>query len=264
MFQQCISVFRVKGQDQLNTGKAWENVAITLSKGEKSIIEIHKNPNNKIKRILNLAEELETIPPHNKGRLTVEYYREIRQYLHKAFDLPFHPLGKLMEGLVDVFRAAYIGVGAHPRLLDHAVNEITSFVSRLYKCVRILFPDLPENGGPILIEPETSEERTEREMTPEEDKSMVVSCGTLIHPILLPKIYPPLFDLYALYNDKENEKYWERVRKLNKQGDVGLMAFLGIDQKFWLLDALLQDKSKSLSVLRNHCYLSCIETLQHI
>ncbi|XP_061189160.1 alsin-like isoform X2 [Saccostrea echinata] len=261
MFQQCISVFRVKGQDQLNTEKAWENVAITLSKGEKSIIEIHKNPNNKIKRILNLAEELETIPPHSKGRLTVEYYREIRQYLHKAFDLPFHPLGKLMEGLVDVFRAAYIGVGAHPRLLDHAVNEITSFVYRLYKCVRILFPDLPENGGPILIEPETSEER---EMTPEEDKSMVVSCGTLIHPILLPKIYPPLFDLYALYNDKENEKYWERVRKLNKQGDVGLMAFLGIDQKFWLLDALLRDKSKSLSALRDHCYLSCIETLQHI
>lgn len=59
---------------------------------------------------------------------------------------------------------------------------------------------------------------------------LVVSCGTLIHPILLPKIYPPLFDLYALQNDKEDEKYWERVKKLNKQGDVGLMAFLGIDQ----------------------------------
>ncbi|XP_056010934.1 alsin-like isoform X4 [Ostrea edulis] len=261
MFQHCVSVFRVKGQDQLNAAKAWENVAITLSKGKKNIIEIHKNPNNKIKRILNLTEELETIPPHNKGRLTIEYYRQIKVYLQKACDLPIHPLGKLMEGLVDVFRAAYIGVGAHPRLLDHAVNEIKSFVSRIYHCVRILFPDLPENGGPILIESETS---VERETTPEEETSVVVSCGTLIHPVLLPKIYPPLFDLYALYNDKENEKYWERVRKLNKQGDVGLMAFLGIDQKFWLIDSLLQDKSQSLSALRNHCYLSSIETLQHI
>lgn len=75
-----------------------------------------------------------------------------------------------------------------------------------------------------------------------------MSCGTLIHPILLPKIYPPLFDLYALYNDKEDEKYWERVRKLNKQGDIGLMAFLGIDQKFWLIDAVLKEKSPEESV----------------
>lgn len=262
MFQQCINVFRVKGQDQLNTQKAWENVAVTLSKGKKNIREIHSNPTNKMRRILTLAEELETIPPHSKGRLTVEYYHQIKTYLHKAFDLPIHPLGKLMEGLVDVFRAAYIGVGAHPRLLDHAVKEITSFVSRLYNCVRILFPDLTETGGPLLIEAEAA---SEGGTTPEmEDMSLVVSCGTLIHPILLPKIYPPLFDLYALYNDKEDEKYWERVRKLNKQGDVGLMAFLGIDQKFWLIDAVLKKKSPSLSALRNQSYCSAIETLQHI
>ena len=42
MFQQCISVFRVKGQDVLNTQKAWENVAVTLSKGKKNIREIHQ------------------------------------------------------------------------------------------------------------------------------------------------------------------------------------------------------------------------------
>ncbi len=52
----------------------------------------------------------------------------------------------------------------------------------------------------------------------------------LLYPLLLPKIYPPLFDLYALYNDKEDEKYWERVLKLNRQGDMALMAYLGIEQ----------------------------------
>ena len=42
------------------------------------------SPNNKIRRILTLAEELETIPPHSKGRLTVEYYHQIKDYLHKV------------------------------------------------------------------------------------------------------------------------------------------------------------------------------------
>ena len=88
----------------------------------------------------------------------------------------------------------------------------------------------------------------------------VVSCGTLIHPILLPKIYPPLFDLYALQNDKEDEKYWERVRKLNKQGDVGLMAFLGIDQ--WvqqLRDSLLQSHGFYVSCTNSSfLFIECV------
>ena len=51
----------------------------------------------------------------------------------------------------------------------------------------------------------------------------------LLQPILLPKIFPALFDLYALHREKEDDKYWERVQKLNKQGDMSLMAYLGVD-----------------------------------
>lgn len=58
----------------------------------------------------------------------------------------------------------------------------------------------------------------------------VVTAAGLLYPILLPKIYPSLFDLYALYTDRDDERYWERVTKLNRQGDMALMAFLGIDQ----------------------------------
>ena len=54
----------------------------------------------------------------------------------QAFDTKFHPIGKLIDGLVDVFRAAYIGIGAHPRLLPHAVQEIKSYVKRIYKVIR--------------------------------------------------------------------------------------------------------------------------------
>ena len=63
--------------------------------------------------------------------------------------------------------------------------------------------------------------------------SEVMSSTGLLQPILMPKVYPALFDLYALHCDKDDEKYWERVQKLNKQGDMSLMAYLGIDQYVW-------------------------------
>ena len=57
----------------------------------------------------------------------------------------------------------------------------------------------------------------------------IVSADSLLQPILLPKIFPALFDLYALHCERDDDKYWERVQKLNKQGDMSLMAYLGVD-----------------------------------
>ena len=53
--------------------------------------------------------------------------------------------------LVDVYRSTYVGVGAHPRLLPHAVEEVHSFVRRIYAYVRLLFPALPPEDRPIYI-----------------------------------------------------------------------------------------------------------------
>ena len=47
-----------------------------------------------------------------------------------------HPLGQLVSGLGDVFRASYVGMGTHRRLLPHAVAEVKSFVIRVYNIVR--------------------------------------------------------------------------------------------------------------------------------
>ena len=54
----------------------------------------------------------------------------------QAFTCSFHPLGKLLDSLIDVYRATYVGVGAHPRLLRQAVLEMKSFVKRVYVIVR--------------------------------------------------------------------------------------------------------------------------------
>jgi len=57
-------------------------------------------------------------------------------HFFQAFDLKRHPLGRLVNRLVDVFRASYVGMGTHRRLLPHAVAETKSFVIRVYSIVR--------------------------------------------------------------------------------------------------------------------------------
>lgn len=60
--------------------------------------------------------------------------------------------------------------------------------------------------------------------------SRVVSSSALLLPVLLPRLYPPLFTLYALDKEREDDVYWECVLRLNKQPDLALLAFLGVQQ----------------------------------
>ena len=54
----------------------------------------------------------------------------------QACDTPLHPLGRLVETLVAVYRMTYVGVGANRRLLPQAVNEIQSYLNRIFQIVR--------------------------------------------------------------------------------------------------------------------------------
>lgn len=88
--------------------------------------------------------------------------------------------------------------------------------------------------------------------------SDIVTPTLLIFPLLLPKIYEPLFHLYALQNEGADEQYWSRIQRFNKQCDVTLLSYLGIPEKFWLLgtdDSL----DSSVKVQRLHCIVMFIE-----
>lgn len=61
-------------------------------------------------------------------------------------------------------------------------------------------------------------------------RSRVVGSSALLLPVLLPRLYPPLFTLYALDKEREDDVYWECVLRLNKQPDLALLAFLGVQQ----------------------------------
>jgi len=59
---------------------------------------------------------------------------------------------------------------------------------------------------------------------------VVVSCSSLLLPLLLPRLYPPLFTLYCLQEEQEEAQYWERILRLNKQPDQSLLSFLGVQE----------------------------------
>lgn len=59
---------------------------------------------------------------------------------------------------------------------------------------------------------------------------VLVSASSLLLPVLLPRLYPPLFTLYHLQEEQEDAQYWEHILRLNKQPDQSLLSFLGVQE----------------------------------
>ncbi|XP_068446402.1 alsin isoform X2 [Clinocottus analis] len=265
VFEECWSQLGCEAAGRGENRKAWENIAAALATNEDSPETLSLSHSRTL-------ESLEVAPTH-VGPITMERYHAIRLYLPKACDTPLHPLGRLVETLVAVYRMTYVGVGANRRLLPQAVNEIKSYLNRIFQIVRFLFPDLPEEGGLVPEPPADLPDEKEPRSTdapPDSPKpGRVASSSALLLPVLLPRLYPPLFTLYALEKEKEDDIYWECVLRLNKQPDLALLAFLGVQQKFWPVSfhismAALGEKQQVLSSTKDACFASAVETLQQI
>ncbi|XP_060774739.1 alsin isoform X1 [Neoarius graeffei] len=262
VFGECWSQLGCDTPGQGETRVAWDNVAIALTTNRRQ----HRDSPELLTRSHNKTlESLEFIPQHD-GPVTLGKYDTIRRYLIKACDTPLHPLGRLVETLVAVYRMTYVGVGANRRLLQQAVNEIKSYLSRIFQIVRFLFPDLPDEGGLLVEAPNEKKESKSTSSELESPKpGRVVSSSALLLPVLLPRLYPPLFTLYALDKEKEDDVYWDCVLRLNKQPDLALLAFLGVQQKFWPVSITAHgEKQKVQPSTKDACFASAVETLQQI
>ncbi|MGH0117624.1 UNVERIFIED_CONTAM: hypothetical protein FKN15_041816 [Acipenser sinensis] len=343
VFDECWSQLGCESPGQGENWRAWENIAVALTTSRRQ----HKDSPEIMSRSHNKTlESLEVIPQH-VGPVTLEKYENIRKYLIKACDTPLHPLGKLVETLVAVYRMTYVGVGANRRLLEQAVNEIQSYLKRIFQLVRqghflgfqlslflvilttfkreprdvsidtscsavnnpfdpvqyitvvisksakqdtsverhhcfwhsgklesserFLFPDLPEEGSVIPLPSAASHDKRphseeETDSRPESAQpGRLVSSSGLLLPVLLPRLYPPLFTLYALENEREEDVYWECVLRLNKQPDLTLLNFLGVQQKFWpVCISNLGENKKVLPSTKDICFASAVESLQQI
>ncbi|XP_050465644.1 alsin [Cataglyphis hispanica] len=264
IFKQCYQQLGISesitkssnySEKSLETQRVWQNVASIITKSHQKTLQRKKfsakTASNMKERNSETIDQLDKIPCFGRDKLTSQTYNEIHKYLVKAFESPHHPLGALLIEVAAVYTATYGGVRVHPLLLSHAVSELHSITTRIYEIVLFLFPALPRCGKEYIFETDGEEEQ-------------VISATTILHPILLPRVHSALFVLYALHNKKEDDAYWERLMKWNKQPDITLMAFLEIDQKFWKTTNVINIADNSLPYQHESYFNDAIETLQQL
>ncbi|KAI3356099.1 hypothetical protein L3Q82_017364, partial [Scortum barcoo] len=269
VFDECWSRLGCDVAGKGGRTTAWENIAVTITTARRHSPNLSRSQSK-------VLECLEFIPQYGEP-VTTANYDNIRRYLIKACETPLHPLGWLVETLVTVYRMTYVGVGSNRRLLRQAVQEVQAYLTHFYSIVRFLFPELPEDGG-IIPDPPASPSKSSHNSDIADQGAriflsssffsnsvLVVSCSSLLLPLLLPRLYPPLFTLYCLQEEQEEALYWERILRLNKQPDQSLLSFLGVQEKFWpVWMSILGEKKQIVSSSKDACFVSAVETLQQI
>uniref|UniRef100_A0A7N8XQ27 Alsin-like n=1 Tax=Mastacembelus armatus TaxID=205130 RepID=A0A7N8XQ27_9TELE len=243
VFDECWSRLGCDAAGRGERATAWENIAVAITTARRHSPDLSRSQSK-------VLESLEFIPQHGEP-VTTTNYDNIRRYLLKACETPLHPLGWLVETLVTVYRMTYVGVGSNRRLLRQAVQEVQAYLTHFYSIVRFLFPGLPDDGG-IIPDPPGSPTKSRCNSNAADQ-----GCSSLLLPLLLPRLYPPLFTLYCLQVEQEEAQYWERILRLNKQPDQSLLSFLEVQEVFLLL-------SQIVSSTKEACFVSAVETLQQI
>ncbi|XP_041662617.1 stress-associated endoplasmic reticulum protein 2 isoform X3 [Cheilinus undulatus] len=257
VFDECWGRLSCDAPGRGERATAWENIAVTIATARRQSPDLSR-PQSKV------LESLEFIPQYGE-QVTTANYDNIRRYLLKASETPYHPLGWLVETLVTVYRMTYVGVGSNRRLLRQAVQEVQAFLTHFYNIVRFLFPGLPADGSVIPDSPASQSVRRHSTAFAEQGGVVVVSCSSLLLPLLLPRLYPPLFTLYCLQEEQAEAQYWEHILRLNKQPDQSLLSFLGVQEKFWpVWMSILGEKKQIVSSTKDACFVSAVETLQQI
>ncbi|XP_011609701.2 alsin-like isoform X2 [Takifugu rubripes] len=256
VFEECWSRLGCDSTGRGDKNVAWENIAVSITAARRQSPDLSRSQNK-------VLESLEFIPQHEQP-VTTSNYDSIRRYLIKACETPLHPLGWLVETLVTVYRMTYVGVEANRRLLEQAVQELQAYLTHLYNIVQFLFPGMPDDGA-VIPDPPGSPSVVQNSSSMEDLSAVVVSCSSLLLPLLLPRLYPPLFTLYRLQEEQEDALYWDRILRLNKQPDQSLLSFLGVQEKFWpTWMSILGEKKQIVSSSKDACFVSAVETLQQI
>ncbi|KAF4525526.1 hypothetical protein B566_EDAN014912 [Ephemera danica] len=262
VFRECLRQLGIPGGEEtgwepggINTARAWEGIAVALSQ---------KQGNS------GSSSNLDTIPQYGRVTLDAETYHLIKIYLTKAFEERAHPLGLLMHQLSGAYTTTYGGVRVHPVLLAPAVAELISLSTRLYQMVRLLFPALPPPGHETPLPPKPSPSMPDiskhekqhatrpRALSDTQGDIEVASAAGLLLPLLLPRVHSALFVLYALHNKAQDDEYWRKLLKWNKQRNISLMAFLGIERRFW------PEEETEASNCDQHMFGEAVETLQQL
>ncbi|KRY16024.1 Notchless -like protein 1 [Trichinella patagoniensis] len=151
---------------------------------------------------------------------------------HAAFQLQYHPLGRLINGLSDIFNVSYSGVSVHSSLLVEAIEEIHSLLKRLYFVIKCL-----------------------------------TTYNTFLYDSYLELVYPNIFTLFVIKNEELDRVYWMNIRYVNSKSDVMLLDHLGVEKQFWpviFTDTSDLDKPLACATARKKYYADAIDCFQRL
>ncbi|KRX97880.1 Alsin [Trichinella pseudospiralis] len=166
---------------EADTDKFWQSLVVVCERFRKYFPTQNLQSTDFIEKIPNYSM------PCNE-----QYYYMVKNYCLQAFQLQYHPLGRLINGLSDIFNVSYSGVSVHSSLLVEAVEEIHSLLKRLYFVIKCL-----------------------------------TTYNTFLYDSYLELVYPNIFTLFVIKNEELDRVYWMNIRYVNSKSDVMLLDHLG-------------------------------------
>uniref|UniRef100_A0A914C621 VPS9 domain-containing protein n=1 Tax=Acrobeloides nanus TaxID=290746 RepID=A0A914C621_9BILA len=228
----------------------------------------------KIQKGATFDDRLERIPDPVDAQWSSSYYAMVAEFWHLSVSSSFHPLNRLVQGLIEIFCCSYNNIGTHSVLYDSAVLEFQSLIKRTYDLMRYLFIRLPpaqDMYTPVpnrpdfhhdsedsssststaetlslnslqnlatYTEDETNESPTSsmHSVNTPDDFSVATPCCDFIINYLFSQCYAEIFTMYSVRLEEKDKKYWERVVYLNAYTDARLLTYLGVKPNLWPVD----------------------------
>ncbi|KRZ77371.1 Notchless -like protein 1, partial [Trichinella papuae] len=236
-----------------STDKCWQSLVVVCERFRKYF------PMKKLQSSsTNTADFIEKIPNYSMP-CGEQYYYMVKNYCLQAFQLQYHPLGRLINGLSDIFNVSYSGVSVHSSLLVEAIEEIHSLLKRLYFVIKVLFPHLPDEQD---MESFVSEFNFDLPLS-----SCLTTYNTFLYDSYLELVYPNIFTLFVIKNEELDRVYWMNIRYVNSKSDVMLLDHLGVEKQFWpviFTDTSDLDKPLACATARKKYYADAIDCFQRL
>ncbi|CEF69801.1 MORN motif repeat-containing protein [Strongyloides ratti] len=200
----------------IDRNKIWEEMLSSYNKIQQQLLiendNININDNN-------LMDE-KFIPKYNLP-WNVEYYNMVDNYFKTSINLSYHPINRLIKGMLEVFTFAYDKIGAHKCLYQQIVVELHVIIRRLYIIMRCLFPNLPssENMYTVVENNDNSKNNDIENNTP--------ACNFIGNYFFI-EGYAVLFTVFQMHCQEADQKYFERICYLNTFNDSKLSDMMGL------------------------------------
>uniref|UniRef100_A0A914UWH9 VPS9 domain-containing protein n=1 Tax=Plectus sambesii TaxID=2011161 RepID=A0A914UWH9_9BILA len=248
MFEQFISEeLGIPHGARPDTTTVWSAIAASMSKIKMADCSLG----------IAFDDRLEKVPTDVDAEWTAVYYEMGCDFWTMAMASKFHPLSRLVQGLVEVFASSYNNIAAHKSLVDHAVVEFRSIVRRTYSVMRYLFPSLPPESEMHSFVPLPIGEDRPSEIPP-------TACDFVLGDFLS-RSYAVLQTVYAVGCEEMDARYWERATLLNTRSDVTLLDFLDVKRHLWpieIQEGNVLDTPMICATAKKQYYKSAINTLQ--